>query len=91
MLSRKQYDSRYTVGQDNVRIVGMELHNPVFFITALLTVGFVVGTLLFPADAKIILEQAKNWSIENFHWLIMISGNFFVFFCMILIVLPCAE
>ena len=69
----------------------MELHNPVFFITAFLTVGFVAGTLLFPADAKIILEQAKNWSIENFHWLVIISGNFFVFFCMMLIVLPCGR
>ena len=91
MLSSKQYDSRYTVGQDNVRIFRMELHNPVFFITAFLTVGFVVGTLLFPAAAKIILEQAKNWSIGNFDWLIMISGNFFVFFCMMLIVLPCGK
>ncbi len=91
MSSPNHYNTRYTVGQDNVRIFRMELHNPVFFITALLTVGFVVGTLLFPGEAKIILEQAKNWSIENFDWLVMISGNFFVFFCILLIVLPCGR
>ena len=91
MQSSEQYDTSYTVGQDNVRLFNMELHNPVFFITAFLTIGFVVGTLLFPQDAKIILEQAKNWSIGNFDWLVMMSGNFFVFFCMILIVLPCGR
>ncbi len=67
---------------------GMELHNPVFFITAVITIGFVIGTLLFPRDAKAILEQAKSWSIGNFDWLVMISGNFFVIFCLLLIVLP---
>ena len=88
MTHPKHYDSRYRAGQDNVRIFRMELHNPVFFITALLTVAFITGTLMFPADAKVILEQAKSWSIENFDWLVMISGNFFVFFCLLLIVLP---
>ena len=86
--SGNRYGSSYKVGQDNVRMFGMELHNPVFFITAAITIGFVVGTLLFPRDAKAILEQAKSWSIGNFDWLVMISGNFFVIFCLLLIVLP---
>ena len=88
MTLPKQYDSRYRAGRDNVRIFRMELHNPVFFITALLTIGFIAGTLLFPADARVILEQAKSWSIGNFDWLVMISGNFFVLFCLLLVVLP---
>lgn len=88
MTSPKQYDSRYRAGRDNVRIFGMELHNPVFFVTALLTVAFVIGVLALPQDAKVMLDQAKNWSIENFDWLVMISGNFFVLFCLLLIVLP---
>ena len=37
------------------------------------------------------LEQAKNWSLNNFDWLVMISGNFFVLFCLLLIVLPWGE
>ena len=82
------YDSPYKVGQDNVRIFRMELHNPVFFITAFITIGFVVAALLSPQHAEVVLGQAKSWSIENFDWLVMISGNFFVFFCLLLIVLP---
>ena len=88
MTPPKQYDSRYRAGRDNVRIFRMELHNPVFFVTALLTVAFVIGVLALPQDAKVMLDQAKNWSIENFDWLVMISGNFFVLFCLLLIVLP---
>ena len=86
--SSNHYQSSYRVGRDNVRILRMELHNPVFFITAFLTVAFVIGTLVLPQDAKVILDQAKNWSIDNFDWLVMISGNFFVVFCLLLIVLP---
>lgn len=88
MQSSNNYDSTYRVGQNNVRILGMELHNPVFFITAFLTVAFVIGTLALPQSAKVILEEAKNWSIGNFDWMVMISANFFVFFCLLLIVLP---
>ena len=86
--SSNHYQSSYRVGRDNVRILRMELHNPVFFITAFLTVAFVIGVLALPQDAKVILDQAKNWSIDNFDWLVMISGNFFVLFCLLLIVLP---
>ena len=90
-MALNHYDTSYTVGQDNVRILRMEQHNPVFFITAFITICFVVGTLLFPQDAKVILEQAKSWSIGNFDWLLIISGNFFVLFCAFLIVLPCGK
>ena len=88
MTSGRQRDSFWVVARDNVRIFGMELHNPVFFITALLTACFITATLLFPVEAKIVLEQAKNWCIAHFDWLLMIAGNFFVLFCLLLIVSP---
>ena len=86
-----QYNTDYKIGQDNIRLFKMQLHNPVFFITAFLTVGFITGTLLFPQDAKVILESARSWSTGNFHWLLMISSNFFVGFCILLILLPCGK
>ncbi|MBY4677338.1 BCCT family transporter [Marinobacterium arenosum] len=82
------YDTDYQAGQDNVQMLGMEVHNPVFFISAFLTVAFVVGTLMFPADAKSLLEASKGWAINNFDWLFMAGGNLFVLFCLALIVLP---
>ena len=88
MNIHKPYDTPYRIGQDNIRIFGMELHNPVFFISAFLIIGFIAGTLSFPKEARVILEQSKNWCLENFDWLVMISGNFFVLFCLLLIILP---
>lgn len=35
-MSIKSYSTDYEIGQDNVEIMGMDLHNPVFFISALL-------------------------------------------------------
>ncbi len=37
------------------------------------------------------LDTAKWWAINNFDWLFMLSGNFFVIFCLILIVLPVGK
>ncbi len=82
------YDTDYELGQDNVKIMGMDIHNPVFGISAGLIIFFIIGTLLFPSEAKVALTGARGWSIENFDWLFMIGGNLFVIFCLALIVLP---
>ncbi|MEE4379369.1 MAG: BCCT family transporter [Candidatus Competibacteraceae bacterium] len=82
------YVSDYEVGQDNLELFGMDLHNPVFFLSAVLILTFVIGTLLFPQDAKVMLEGARTWSIENFDWLFTWSANLFVVFCLALIVMP---
>ncbi len=86
-----EYNTDYEVGQDNLQVVGLELHNPVFFVSAILILFFVIGTLLFPAEAKTALEGARSWSIEHFDWLFMLSGNLFVFFCLAMIVLPVGK
>ena len=54
------YDTDYETGQDNVRIAGLDLHNPVFFISAVIILGFAGGTLAYPESAKVLLEGA-NW------------------------------
>lgn len=93
MSEKKQvgYDTDYEVGQDNVELLGMDLHNPVFFISAILIMLFVIGTLLFPAGAKELLDGAKWWTINNFDWLFIIGGNIFVIFCISLIFLPVGK
>lgn len=45
-------DTDYKVGQDNVRILGLDIHNPVFFVSAVIIIAFVILTLLFQANAK---------------------------------------
>ena len=83
-----RYDTDYTVGQDNIRTWGMDLHNPVFIISALMVLLFVVGTIMFPDGAKEAFDGSKAWSINNFDWFFLFSGNVFVLFCLALIMLP---
>ena len=82
------YDTDYEVGQDNVQVLGLDLHNPVFFISGLLVVLFVMGTIMFPEPAFKLLSGAKAWAIDYFDWLFMVGGNIFVLFCLAMIALP---
>ena len=82
------YDTEYEVGQDNIQGWGMDVHNPVFWMSTLLVMSFVAATLAAPATAKLVFDAAKSWTIHNFDWLFMVAGNLFVVFCLGLIVSP---
>ncbi len=88
---RVEYNTDYEIGQDNLKLFGMDMHNPVFFTSALLILLFVLITIMFPAASKELLDGAKSWSINNFDWLFMIGGNIFVLFCIALIFLPVGK
>ncbi|HDZ46732.1 hypothetical protein LCGC14_0158800 [marine sediment metagenome] len=75
-------------GQDNTQIMGLDFHNPVFPLSALAILLFIIYALVYPDAANTHLGLAKNWSIEYFDWLFMIAGNVFVVFCLVLICLP---
>lgn len=89
--SDKDLLTDYKVGQDNVQLYGMDLHNPVFFISALLILVFVIATMMFPEQANASLGASKTWVINNFDWFFMLGGNVFLLFCLVMIFLPVAE
>ncbi len=82
------YETEYEVGQDNLTRWGMDVHHPVFWISAGLVLLFVLGVLIAPEAAKGMFDGAKWWSIGAFDWLFMVGGNIFVVFCLVLIFLP---
>jgi len=82
------YDTDYEVGQDNIEAMGMDIHNPVFLVSATLILLFVVLSLIFPQVSSQALESARVWIGETFDWLFLSAGNVFVLFCLSLIVLP---
>ena len=91
MARKDRFTTSYKVGQDNIQKLGMDMHNPVFFVSAALVILFVISTLVNPVGAKKIFDATKGWTIENFDWFFMISGNIFVLFCLALIVLPVGK
>jgi len=82
------YDTDYELGQDNVHWLGLDLHNPVFIVSATLILLFVVLSLISPEAASSNLSAVRGWIGETFDWLFLSAGNFFVLFCLLLIVLP---
>ena len=84
-------DPGYRVGQDNVRIFGLDIHNPVFFVSGLTIVAFVIGTLLFKEQAVDFFPKLRVWLTSNLDWVFAVSGNIFVIFCLALAASPLGK
>ena len=84
----KVYETDYQIGQDNIRWLGLDLHNSVFLVSATLILLFVLFSLIAPEVANKNLTATRVWIGENFAWLFLSAGNVFVLFCLSLIFLP---
>ncbi|MEC9342223.1 MAG: BCCT family transporter, partial [Pseudomonadota bacterium] len=81
-------DHDLEVGQDNVQIAGLDVHNPVFIISGLIILAFVIVTSIFQEGASEFFGWLRPAATEWFDWLLVIAGNLFVIFCLVLIVSP---
>ena len=88
LAEQDQISTDYEVGQDNIRVLGLDIHNPVFMISGVVIVGFVIFTLMFQEGAADFFGALRPWLTSTFDWLFMIAGNIFVLFCLFLIVSP---
>ena len=86
MSDKEQVD--YEVGQDNVQIFGLDIHNPVFGISGLTIVAFVFFALVFREQAGDFFGWLRPALTSRFDWVFMLSGNIFVLFTLALIVSP---
>ncbi|GED23402.1 BCCT family transporter [Halomonas halmophila] len=82
----------YVVGQDNIEgsigPVGFDIHNRVFIVSALASVVFIVLTLMFPERAGEFFQSIVSFSTGTLDWYFMILVDFFILFCLTLVVLP---
>ena len=49
---RVEYNTDYEIGEDNIKLFGMDMHNPVFMFSAILILLFVIVTIMFPEASK---------------------------------------
>jgi BCCT family betaine/carnitine transporter len=82
------YETDYELGQDNVTWLGLDLHNPVFVVSSVLILLFVILSLIFPEQSNSMLGSTRVWIGDTFDWMFLSAGNFFVLFCLALILLP---
>lgn len=71
-----------------VKKFGLEMHNPIFFLSAGLIFLFAAGTLLFPEAANSWLFGSKAWVVKNFDWLFSITPILMGFTCAGVAILP---
>ncbi len=81
-------DTDYEVGQDNIQVAGLDIHNPVFFVSAFVIVAFVAYALTFQDQAGAVFDALRPWLTRNFDWVFMLAGNLFVLVCLALILTP---
>ena len=85
-------DTDYQIGQDNITTqigpFGLDIHNPVFLISGLGIVLFVIGTLVFPEGATTLFGDMMAWTTQRFDWFFILTANFFGIFCLALILTP---
>ncbi|SFD44613.1 BCCT family transporter [Roseivivax sediminis] len=85
-------DTDYEVGQDNLQpTLGplvFDIHNPVFLISSLTTLAFVLVTLIFQDQASAVFNWLFTFVTTKFDWLFLSAANVFVIFCLFLIVSP---
>jgi BCCT family betaine/carnitine transporter len=88
-------DTDYQVGQDNILVkvgpFGLDIHNRVFLISALVVVLFVVLTISFQQQAEPVFSSMRGWLTSNLDWFFISAANIFVLLCLGLIVSPLGK
>ena len=77
-------DIGHEIGEHNIQVIGLDFHNPVFMISAILAVAVVTGTLMFQAQAAVLFADVRAWITVTFDWFFMILANILVVFCLVL-------
>jgi BCCT family betaine/carnitine transporter len=81
----------YKIGQDNIRPFGLDIHNPVFLVSGLTIVAFVIVTLMFQQGAGEFFGWLRPAVTSTFDWFFLLAGNIFVIFALALVVSPLGK
>jgi len=77
-------DIGHEIGENNIQVLGLDIHSPVFIVSASLAVILVIGTLLFQELAAVIFGNMRAWITMTFDWFFVLSADFFVCFCFLI-------
>lgn len=84
-------DTDYETGQHNITPFGLDIHNPVFLISGLSIVAFVLVTLMFQEGATEFFGWLRPFLTSNFDWFFLSAANIFVLFCIYLMISPMGK
>ncbi len=88
-------ETDYEIGQDNITPsigpFGLDIHNPVFVVSGLLTVAFVILTLAFQEQAEPMFTAMRGFLTSSFDWFFLMAGNIFVLVCLGILISPLGK
>jgi BCCT family betaine/carnitine transporter len=84
-------ETDYEIGQDNITPFGLDIHNPVFMVSGLSIVAFVIITLMFQEGATEFFGWLRPFLTSVFDWFFLSAANIFVLFCVVLLVTPLGK
>ena len=82
------YPTDYRVGRDNIRLLGLDVHQPVFVVSAALILLIVALVIAMPAAAAVTFDAALRAVTAHADGLMGSLANLFVLFCAFLVVSP---
>ena len=71
-------DTDYRIGRDNITPFGLDVHNPVFLVSGLSIIAFVLITLMFQAGATEFFGWLRPFLTSTFDWFFLAAANIFV-------------
>ena len=88
-------ETDYEIGQDNIQPkIGplvFDVHNPVFLISGLTIVAFVILTLALQEHAESFFNALRVWLTSTFDWFFLLAGNIFVLVSVGLMISPLGK
>src|SRR5918996_3599854 len=88
-------ETDYRIGRDNLQPrLGrfcLDIHNPVFVISGVTIIVFVVFALALPAQAEAFFGWLRPSLTSTFDWFFLVAGDIFVLVALALIVTPLGK
>ncbi|MCL1627276.1 MULTISPECIES: BCCT family transporter [Roseinatronobacter] len=88
-------DTDYEIGQDNITPkigpFGLDIHNPVFAISGIVVVAFVILTLMFQNSVGPAFGAMRGFLTSTFDWFFLSAANVFVIVCLGILVSPLGK
>jgi len=84
-------ETAHEIGENNITPFGLDIHNPVFLISGLSIIAFVLITLMFQEGATQFFGWLRPFLTSTFDWFFLLSANIFVLFCLFLMLSPLGK
>lgn len=85
-------ETDYEIGQDNIETsigpIKLDIHNPVFGVSAVMVILFVALALIAPEWSRETFLAIRDYVKSQFDWFFLLSANLFVIFALLLVVTP---